>query len=42
MTWQVLACIVSPLHGAMMVADSIQVIDIVLRIPPKTVGPPPG
>lgn len=34
-------CVVPPLHGAMMIAHSIQVIDVVLRVPPKSVGPSP-
>lgn len=34
-------CVVPPLHGAMMIAHSIQVIDVVLRVPPESIGPSP-
>lgn len=34
-------CVVPPLHGAVMIAHSIQVIDVVLRVPPESVGPSP-
>ena len=34
-------CVVPPLHGAMMTAHGIQVIDVVLRVSPESVGPSP-
>lgn len=34
-------CVVPPLHGAVMVAHRIQVVDVVLRVPPESVGPSP-
>lgn len=34
-------CVVPPLHGAMVIAHSIQVIDVVLRVPPESIGPSP-
>lgn len=34
-------CVVPPLHGAMVIAHRIQVIDVVLGVPPESIGPSP-
>lgn len=34
-------CVVPPLHGAMMIAHGIQVIDVVLRVPPESIRSSP-